>query len=160
MKKYMLWIALGVIVVCVALALLPFLQKHSNPPVVQEPNWDSPQTRELAKRACFDCHSNETTWPWYANILPVSVLIGHDVKEGRSVMNFSDWQAGERELEEVSGVVREGEMPPVYYTMLHPTAKLSEVEKETLIRGLQATMGASGGATGDLGEDGTEEEKD
>jgi hypothetical protein len=52
--------------------LVPYGRAHANPPVVKEPAWDSPTTRALAKRACFDCHSNETVWPWYTNVAPVS----------------------------------------------------------------------------------------
>ncbi len=70
--------------------LLPFGRDHTNPVVVSEPNWDSPATRSLAQRACFDCHSNESVWPWYSNIAPVSWLVYNDVIEGRSQMNFSD----------------------------------------------------------------------
>ncbi len=69
----------------------------SNPPVVSEPTWDSPQTRALAKDACFDCHSNETVWPWYAKIAPSSWLLAQDVDEGRSALNFSEWGQGEME---------------------------------------------------------------
>lgn len=64
---------------------------RTNPPVVQEPNWDSPQTRALAERACFDCHSNETKWPWYSKVAPVSWLVAHDVEEGRAALNLSEW---------------------------------------------------------------------
>src|SRR5690606_30867239 len=73
------------------LQLVPYGQARSNPPVIQEPAWDSPRTRELAKRACFDCHSNETRWPWYARIAPMSWVLQRDVEAGRSVMNFSEW---------------------------------------------------------------------
>lgn len=148
MKKYLIWIVLGVIVVCAGLFLLSLTLDHTNPPVVQEPNWDSPQTRDLAKRACFDCHSNETTWPWYASIPPFSFLIQRDVNEGRSKLNFSEWGSGEAETDEIGEIIREGEMPPTYYTMLHASAKLSEAEKEALIQGLQATTGNTGDITG------------
>jgi len=143
MKKYLIWVILGVIVVCGGLLLLSFVLDHTNPAVVLEPNWDSPQTRELAKRACFDCHSNETVWPWYASIPPFSFLIQHDVNEGRSRLNFSNWGSGERETQEFGDYIRSGEMPPFYYTMLHSSARLSEAEKETLIQGLVATVAAT-----------------
>jgi hypothetical protein len=77
------------IVFFAAIQLVPV--KRDNPPVVSEPNWDSPQTRALAQRACFDCHSNETVWPWYAHVAPASWLAAHDVHEGRGILNFSDW---------------------------------------------------------------------
>ena len=57
-------------------------------------------TRALAKQACFDCHSNETEWPAYSRVAPVSWLIQHDVSEGRAVLNFSEWQWAQKEAEE------------------------------------------------------------
>jgi len=65
-----------------------FPLNQTNPEVIQEPNWDSPKTRAYAKRACFDCHSNETTWPWYAHVAPVSWIVTHHVNEGREEFNM------------------------------------------------------------------------
>lgn len=135
--KHLLGVFVGLLVV---IQFVPYGRAHTNPPVVQEPMWGSPQTRELARRACFDCHSNETVWPWYSNIAPVSWLIQHDVDEGRRKLNFSEWNRPQDELDEITEVIREGEMPPIYYVMLHPEAKLSQTEKETLIAGLRATV--------------------
>jgi len=67
--KHLLGVLVGLLVV---IQFVPYGRAHTNPPVAQEPIWDSPQTRELARRACFDCHSNETMWPWYSNIAPIS----------------------------------------------------------------------------------------
>jgi len=80
----------------VLIQLIPFGRQHTNPPVVREPAWDSPQTRALAKRACFNCHSNETTWPWYSSVAPVSWLTQRDVNGGRSHLNFSEWNKVQR----------------------------------------------------------------
>ncbi len=124
----------------VLIQFIPYGREHTNLPVVQEPAWDSPQTRELARRACFDCHSNETVWPWYSNVAPVSWLIQRDVDEGRQKLNFSEWNRPQDELDEITEVIREGEMPPMYYVLLHPQAKLSQTEKEALIAGLRATV--------------------
>lgn len=118
--------------------LIPFGRDHTNPPVVKEPNWDSEQTRALAKRACFDCHSHETVWPWYANVAPMSWLVQHDVDEGRSKMNFSDWGTRKDEREGANQV-RDGKMPDMKYLFLHPEARLSEADKQLLIQGLNAT---------------------
>ncbi|NVB82954.1 MAG: cytochrome C, partial [Kofleriaceae bacterium] len=63
--------------------LVPYGRARSNPPVASEPAWDSPRTRELAVRACFDCHSNETKWPWYARVAPMSWVLERDVEIGR-----------------------------------------------------------------------------
>jgi mono/diheme cytochrome c family protein len=118
----------------------------TNPSVVAEPNWDSPQTRELAKVACFDCHSNETLWPWYAKIAPSSWLLYRDVTSGRERLNFSEWGTGRpRELGEMAEAINGGSMPPWYYTIMHPNAKLSDSEKQALILGLQASLASSSG---------------
>ena len=74
LKKVLGFGLLAVVGLFVLIQLAPFGRNHTNPPVVQEPSWDSAETRALAKRACFDCHSNETVWPWYSNIAPVSWL--------------------------------------------------------------------------------------
>ena len=136
--------------------LVPYGRNHTNPPVIQEPNWDSPQTRELVKRACFDCHSNETVWPWYSNIAPLSWLVQRDVEVGRRKLNFSEWNRPQEEAKEAVDTVRKGEMPPLQYKILHPQARLSATEKEALIRGLTATLQQSGfppGADGESNDD-------
>jgi len=139
---------LGKIVLAGAVSLLliqtvPYGREHANPPVVREPSWDSPATRELAKRACFDCHSHETVWPWYAQVAPLSWLVQYDVNEGRKELNFSDWQGnrkGERP-EKIGKEVAAGEMPPFQYLINHAEARLSPAEKSRLIDGLTATAG-------------------
>lgn len=73
------------------LQVVPFGHEHTNPAVIQEPAWDSPRTRALVKRACFNCHSNETVWPWYSRIAPISWLAQRDVNKGRGSLNFSEW---------------------------------------------------------------------
>jgi hypothetical protein len=129
------------IVLFLLIQLIPYGKDHNNPPVVSEPNWDSQQTKDLAKRACFDCHSNETIWPWYSNIAPVSWLVYRDVTEGRQRMNFSDWQNTHiREAGEIASIINEGEMPPSFYLPLHPTANLSSAEKTQLINGLTTSL--------------------
>lgn len=133
--------------------VVPYGRAHENPPVVSEPNWDSTQTRDLAARACFDCHSNETVWPWYSNIAPVSWLVQHDVDEGRAYLNFSDW-AKAQEVDEMGEVVGEGEMPPSQFLITHPEARLTDAERAALINGLRATAGLSPTAGGEGGEHG------
>ena len=129
--------------------LIPYGRSHTNPPVVQEPAWDSPTTRTLAQRACFDCHSNETAWPWYTNIAPVSWLTQRDVDEGRQRLNFSDinsrrgergGEGGGRGENDMGEVITRGSMPPWYYVMIHPNAGLSDQEKQQLINGLQNSI--------------------
>jgi len=109
-----------------------------------EPQWVSQPTRELAVRACFDCHSNQTTWPWYSNIAPLSWLIQHDVQQGRARLNFSQWGTSSRNGGDASEQIQRGTMPQWYYVILHPSAGLSAAEKAALIQGLNATTGGGG----------------
>lgn len=129
--------------------LVPYGRDHSNPPVVSEPTWDSPQTRDLAERACFDCHSNETVWPWYSNVAPISWLVQHDVEEGREKLNFSTWaQGGSEEADEMAEVIAEGEMPMPIFLLTHAEARLTAAEKQALMNGLQTMRGGSGSFEG------------
>lgn len=141
MRKAIVLLVIGVLVIFGLLQLVPYGHDHSNPAVAAEPQWDSPQTRDLAVRACFDCHSNETTWPWYSSIAPVSWLIQRDVVEGRQRLNFSEWNHPSREADEAAETVREGEMPPWFYLPLHKSANLTAAEKQALAEGLQRTLG-------------------
>ena len=135
--------AIAIVGTFVLIQLVPYGRDHANPPVTTEPRWDSPQTRELAVPACFDCHSNETAWPWYTSVAPFSWLTQRDVDEGRNTLNFSTWDRPQSELEDIGKVVLEGEMPPWTYTLIHSGAKLSDAEKRALADGLEATIAAS-----------------
>ena len=137
---------LAILMAGIAIQLFPYGRNHANPPVIGEPAWDSPATRVLAKKACFDCHSNETTWPWYSRIAPVSWLVYRDVVEGREHLNFSEWRGGSRKGEssqEITKEISEGEMPPLQYYIVHPEAKLDGPAKKQLIDGLAATIAGS-----------------
>lgn len=142
-------LGIGLVAVFLLIQLIPFGRDHTNPPVVREPDWDSPQTRTLAKRACFDCHSNETTWPWYSNIAPISWLVQRDVEEGRREVNFSDWKVRQTKrdrgeiIEEFVEIVLEGEMPPGTYLITHPQGRLTQAERQQLGDGLRATLSRS-----------------
>lgn len=140
-KKILIYGGLVLLAIFILIQLVPLGRDHTNPPVTQEPNWDSPQTRQLAQRACFDCHSNETVWPWYSNLAPMSWLIQNHVDEGRRRLNFSTWdQQRPREPEEIAEVILEGEMPLPNYLPLHPEARLSAAERQALAQGLMNTV--------------------
>ncbi len=138
-----------------AIQLVPV--SRENPPVRREPVWDSPETRALAQAACFDCHSNETVWPWYARIAPPSWVIWYDVTEGREALNFSEWDRHTDDeyidpadsfppktlSERIEAVIRNGSMPPGTYRLAHPRARLSAAQKEALIEGLVRTVQAN-----------------
>jgi hypothetical protein len=146
LKKILVVILLGAAAV-VGLALLIQLipVNRTNPPVVTQVKWDSPETAALFKRACADCHSNETIWPWYSQVAPVSWLVAKDVREGREKLNVSDLNGGDqgrlmKRIEEISEVIQEGEMPMAIYLPMHPEAKLTQDEASTLSRGLQKSL--------------------
>lgn len=142
LKKVFKWGALSVLLLLVLIQAVPYDRNHSNPPVLIEPLWDAPQTRELARRACFDCHSNETVWPWYSNLAPMSWLVQQDVDKGRRQLNFSEWDRPQNEIGEIVPQVQQGKMPLWFYVPLHPSARLSADEKQALLRGLRATLKA------------------
>lgn len=127
----------------IAIQFVPYGKEHVNPAIVAEPKWDSPKTRELFSRACGDCHTNETKWPWYGRIAPASWLVQNDVNEGRAHFNVSMWGVQKKNKgNEAAKEVKEGEMPPWLYLIPHTEARLSENEKNELIKGLLATFGA------------------
>lgn len=124
--------------------VIPYGRTHSNPPTVVEPEWPSPRIRELTVRACFNCHSNQTEWPWYANVAPFSWVVEFDVDVARRIVNFSEWNR-KYDLALYSGQsVRLGNMPPVKYRMAHPEADLSEAELRELATGLDVMLRPAG----------------
>ncbi len=152
-RRWWKWILLGIVVILLLVAWIPALPVvGKNPPVISEPTWDSPTTEALVRRACYDCHSNETEWPWYSYVPPTSLLMLNHVQEGREYLNFSEWGQRRQELDEIVEVVRNGEMPPQSYIWLHPQAQLTEQEQEQLITGLQQSL--------NLRAEGTEGRKD
>jgi hypothetical protein len=134
-------ILLGVFLAAILIQLVPYGHTYTNPPQVQEPAWDSPQTRELMRRACFDCHSNATTWPWYSRVAPVSWLVQNDVDGGRHHLNFSEWNRPQDNAKHVAAEAKTGDMPLWYYLPMHPAARLTDAEKQMLIEGAGKTLG-------------------
>jgi mono/diheme cytochrome c family protein len=134
----------GLAALFVLIHLVPVGRNHQNPAARSEPVWDSTQTRDLARRACFDCHSNDTRWPWYSSVAPASWQIQNHVNEGREALNFNTWPSGGEEPEEAgkeaSEELREGKMPPWDYLLMHPEARLTTAERDALARGLETTL--------------------
>lgn len=131
-----------------AIQLVPYGRNHTNPPVLAEPTWSSAETRQLAVVSCFDCHSNETVWPWWSDVAPVSWLVQFDVERGRRKLNYSEWNSRHEDASSSASQVRSGEMPPRYYLPLHPAAQLDANQRAALIAGLAATFGDRGGDRG------------
>ncbi|MEQ1501791.1 MAG: heme-binding domain-containing protein [Myxococcota bacterium] len=134
----------GLVALAVLIQLVPYGRNHTNPPTTKAAAWDSPRTQELAERACFDCHSNETVWPAYASVAPFSWLVQDHVDEGREMLNFSEMDRTFEDLDEAGEVVREGEMPLPSFLWLHPEAKLTDAERLELATGLEAMFGTEG----------------
>lgn len=131
--------------VIIAVAVLVVIQfipvDRSNPPVNYEPEWDSAKTKELFVRACMDCHSNETEWPWYSYVAPFSFMIDYDIKKGREYFNISEPVLDH--ANDAGREVKRGDMPVRLYSLFHPKARLTDQEKEDFIKGLEATFGTS-----------------
>lgn len=132
-----------------ALALAQLIPVARENPTVEEELPAPLELRALLRRACYDCHSNETRWPWYSQLAPVSWLVAHDVKHAREHMNFSTWNAYDEEerlekLEEAVEEVEEGNMPLPPYRWLHREASLSEADIG-LLRSFAEASGAGSG---------------
>ncbi len=158
MLKKIFWALLAV------LAIAQFVQpSFKNPPVEPSQTLETvaappAEALSILKKACFDCHSNETTWPFYAKISPVSWWIAGHVNEGREHLNFSEFgklaPADRSEaLGEAAEAVRDGEMPMRSYTIAHPKAVLSASEKTVLLAWLEANGGEGGGESKSEGDD-------
>jgi len=105
---------------------------------------------ELLKKACFDCHSNETLHPWYVKLPLFSIVIAHHINEGREELNFSrwnemDWKKKNKKLKHVLEEVGEGEMPPMSYKLLHPEARLTEADISALRASIHGIVPDVGG---------------
>ena len=123
-------------VVCVLIQLVPMSGK--NPPTTQDVE-APPQVESILRRSCYDCHSNETRWPWYAHVAPLSWLVIRDVGRGRQHLNFSSWDkyAGDpetaiRKLRNIDKVMHNGSMPLWYYLPEHSMARLSDADRQVL----------------------------
>ena len=145
-KKIVLWVIGVVVVVFAIMQAIPYgRSSHTNPPAVNAFKWTDPQAEAIAKKSCYDCHSNDSSWWWATNVAPFSWLVQVDVDGGRKRFNFSEY-AGLPSSQQFQRAVQGG-MPPIQYTLVHPSAKLTDTQKQTLIKGYAAGMTASGGAS-------------
>jgi hypothetical protein len=113
----------------------------TNPPVLNDIRWNSPETAGMMERACYMCHSNETRLPLYMQVAPLSWVAAQRVNNAREVLNFSEQRADQISAEDVIEAIENGSMPPAQYLLLHPEAQLSAREKAQLIAGIRATLG-------------------
>jgi uncharacterized membrane protein len=124
-------------VVLLGLIAIQFVPvKRDNPPVqVEIPA--PPAVQAVLRESCYDCHSNETVWPWYSRVAPISWLVADDVRKGREEVNFSTWnvypaKVAAHKIEEMWDEVEEGKMPLPNYLRLHPEARLTEEDRKLL----------------------------
>ena len=129
------------LIAAILIQFIPFGRNHTNPRTTREPAWNSPTTRALFRRACFDCHSNETVWPWYSHVAPVSWLVQNDVDGGRGHLNFSEWDRPQRHATDIVAQVKQAGMPLWYYLPMHPAARLTGAEKQALMDGAEKSLG-------------------
>ena len=127
-------------IISILIGILVFIQfipaDRSNPPISADLNV-TPEVKEILKNSCYDCHSNETVWPWYSYVAPVSWLITNDVKDGRRHLNFSEWELLStrdqiKASDEIREEVEEGEMPLPIYTFMHGDADLTEDQTKVI----------------------------
>ena len=133
----------AVLVLVFLFVAIQFVQPdRTNPPVDPSSAFEavakpSPEVASLLRRACYNCHSHNTVWPWYAYVAPVSWLVADDVKTARRNLNFSQWnllgpEMSRTRLKEACQEVKEGGMPLWNYRLIHPEARLTETDIKTL----------------------------
>jgi hypothetical protein len=125
-----------IIIAAILIAIQFIPASRTNPPVTAE--LDAPmEVISVFNKSCYDCHSNETEWPWYSYIAPVSWLVSSDVDGGRSHLNFSEWENLSRKdkvkmKEEIWEEIEKGDMPLWKYSILHPDASLKQEDKNLI----------------------------
>ncbi len=145
-RRNQILIGIGIIVIgFIVLQFIPFgnfipVLARTNPPVTSQIAWNSPETEQLVRTTCYSCHSNETEWPFYAYVAPMSWLVLHDVNEARQKLNFSEQTADEIDPSVLVEQIDKGNMPPIQYLLLHPEARLTDEQKSALRTGLRASL--------------------
>jgi hypothetical protein len=142
------WLVRGLIAAAVVFAgmqLVPYGWWHENPPVTADAPWPDAASADLARHACYSCHSNETDWPVYSYVAPMSWLVRNDVESGRDELNFSEWDESGHRADDAADALTDGDMPPRRYTLLHPDARLSDAEVARLASALSAMDERRGG---------------
>jgi hypothetical protein len=146
--RFLRWLLLGLVIALVVSQFIPV--DRSNPPA--DPGKDiaarippPPPVAAALERACRDCHSNRTRWPWYSRVAPVSWVVVSDVKDGRRHLNFSEWGAYDEsrahtKLQEICDEVTSGGMPDFKYTLIHRDAALSPQEVSAICGWTKASL--------------------
>lgn len=157
MWKFITYLILLLVIVLVIIQFIPI--DRTNPGITYDiPT--SPAVKSVLKKACYDCHSNETVWPWYSKVAPISWFVVQDIKLGREELNYSEWDRYDSEekiefIRESWEEVAENEMPLWFYIQMHPEARLTS-EDRTVLRNWAAQTFTSG----EIPEDYSETEDD
>lgn len=137
-RRAVLWTAAVCLGLAVAVQLVPYGWRHPNPPVVSDAPWPDATSERIARESCYSCHSNETDWPAYSHVAPMSWLVRNDVERGRDELNFSRWDRDDGEADDAAEAIVDGDMPPGRYTAIHRGATLTDEEAERLVAALEA----------------------
>jgi hypothetical protein len=139
MRKVLVRVLLGGVALLLLAQLVPYGWWHENPPVTQAAAFPSTEAEAIARGACMDCHSNETDWPPYSYVAPMSWLVRRDVERGREAFNLSELdREQEADFDDAADEVEDGSMPPRQYELAHPDARLSDDERQVLIEAFEA----------------------
>lgn len=148
MRSRFLLFATGVIVL--AFVAIQFLPAHRTNLPVTAPLSAPPEVSAILDRSCADCHSNQTRWPAYARVAPISWLAIRDVEYGRRQVNFSEWGAynartRRHKLQWMRRALETESMPPWEYRISHPGARLSAADRAVLIKWIDSGLSRAEG---------------
>lgn len=161
-RPHVVHVGLVLLGVFLLLQLVPYGWEHPNPPVVADAPWPDAEAEAIARESCYSCHSNETDWPAYAYVAPMSWLVRSDVEAGRKRLNFSEWVVDDNEAEDAIEEIEDGAMPLSTYTLIHRGAELTEEERRILVDALDQMASEDEGGRGrgrGRGGDGDEAEE-
>lgn len=134
-------VGIGCLAIFVLMQLVPYGWQHSNPPVIRDAPWPDAASESVARTSCYSCHSNETDWPVYSYVAPMSWLVRYDVDAARDEFNFSDWDEYGDDADDAIEMIEDGEMPLGRYTLIHRDAALTDQERQVLIEALRQMSG-------------------
>lgn len=126
------------VAVFLAIQLVPYGWQKSNPPVRAAAVWPDAESERIARSSCYACHSNETDWPAYSYVAPMSWLVRRDVDQGRDELNFSEWDDDSGEADDAIETIEDSTMPPQQYALIHRDAVLDDDEAAALIEAVRS----------------------
>ena len=136
----------NIIFIFVLLVLLgiQFIPINKTNPIITQDMQAPVEVKSILRTSCYNCHSNETKWPWYSNFAPVSWMIINDVSDARNKLNFSTWnkisfEKKEELMKDIWDEVRQEDMPLTLYTFIHPEAKLDILQKNIIKKWITGT---------------------